>query len=363
MTILHNLAPSDCAIMPLMVDVAQLLAQPDLALEPRHLPKPDAEVRWVATSELEDPAPFLEGGELLLTTGLATKGWRRQWHGYVGRLAEAGVVALALGVGLTHERVPAGLRRACEEHDLNLIEVPQATTFVAVSRAAARLIQSRDDVESRLAMEAQRRLTAAAMRTEPSVGVADELGRASRRRHLPARARRPGDPGTPGAAAGAGGRRPGSRGPGADPAARAPRGVDLRRRAGHHAGGADRAAGPARRLPRRGDGRAGVRHPPQHGDDRRRRPRPGGRAGALRSRGRATGAAQGPRAVGARRDGGCLIAARGGRRPADPEPTSGAARGRPVRRTRGRPGVAGGVRAPRRTRRRRALGGLLPPAR
>lgn len=158
-----------------MVDVAQLLAQPELALEARHLPKPDAEVRWVATSELEDPAPFLEGGEVLLTTGLATKGWRSRWRGYVGRLADAGVVALALGVGLTHDRVPAGLRRACEEHGLNLIEVPQATTFVAVSRAAARLIQSREDAESKLAMEAQRRLTAAAMRTEPSVGVVDEL--------------------------------------------------------------------------------------------------------------------------------------------------------------------------------------------
>ncbi len=158
-----------------MVDVAQLLAQPELALEARHLPKPDAEVRWVATSELVDPAPFLEGGELLLTTGLATKGWRSQWHGYVGRLAEAGVVALALGVGLTHDRVPVGLRRACQAHGLNLIEVPPATTFVAVSRVAARLIQSREDAESKLAMEAQRRLTAAAMRTEPSVGVVDEL--------------------------------------------------------------------------------------------------------------------------------------------------------------------------------------------
>jgi purine catabolism regulator len=27
-------------------------------------------VRWVHTSELDDPTPYLEGGELLLTTGL-----------------------------------------------------------------------------------------------------------------------------------------------------------------------------------------------------------------------------------------------------------------------------------------------------
>jgi len=30
----------------------------------------DAPVRWVHTSELDDPGPYLEGGELLLTTGL-----------------------------------------------------------------------------------------------------------------------------------------------------------------------------------------------------------------------------------------------------------------------------------------------------
>ncbi|WP_183096114.1 PucR family transcriptional regulator ligand-binding domain-containing protein, partial [Nocardioides stalactiti] len=103
-----------------MVDVAELLRAPGLALEPLHVPRPDAEIRWVATSELVDPAPFLEGGELLLTTGLATKGWRTQWDPYVGRLADAGVVGLGLGVGLTHARTPAGLRAACERHGLNL---------------------------------------------------------------------------------------------------------------------------------------------------------------------------------------------------------------------------------------------------
>ena len=30
----------------------------------------DRPVRWVAVSELEDPTPFLEGGELVLTTGM-----------------------------------------------------------------------------------------------------------------------------------------------------------------------------------------------------------------------------------------------------------------------------------------------------
>ncbi len=158
-----------------MVDVALLVRQEGLRLHAVHLPRPDAVVRWVATSELEDPSPFLEGGELLLTTGLATQGWRSQWNAYAERLAGAGVTSLALGVGLTHRRAPAALVRACEQHGLNLLEVPRQTTFVAVSRAAAHLIEQRDESEARLALETQRQLTAAAVRDDPRQAVVGRL--------------------------------------------------------------------------------------------------------------------------------------------------------------------------------------------
>jgi purine catabolism regulator len=158
-----------------MVHVALLVEQHELRLRAVHLPQPDATIRWVATSELEDPAPFLEGGELLLTTGLATRTWRSQWDGYVHRLASAGVSSLALGVGLTHRRAPAALVRACEQHGLNLLEVPRKTTFVAVSRAAVRLIEQRDESEAKLALQTQRHLTAAAVRDDPRQAVVGRL--------------------------------------------------------------------------------------------------------------------------------------------------------------------------------------------
>lgn len=161
--------------MAAMVDVALLLQQAELRLHAVHLPRPDAAIRWVATSELEDPSPFLEGGELLLTTGLATRGWRSQWNGYAERLAAVGVTSLALGVGLTYRRAPAGLVRACQQHGLNLLEVPRETTFVAVSRAAVHLIEQRDESEARLALETQRQLTAAAVRDDPRQAVVGRL--------------------------------------------------------------------------------------------------------------------------------------------------------------------------------------------
>lgn len=159
-----------------MVDLSALLALPEPALHPVSLPAAQRDLRWVATSELEDPTPFLEGGELLLTTGLATTGWDEEWWPYVSRLAAAGVVGLALGVGLTHAAVPEALVRAARDHDLNLIEVPRETSFVSISRAAAGLIARGDEAEARVALEMQRRLTTAAMQDRPEGALIEALG-------------------------------------------------------------------------------------------------------------------------------------------------------------------------------------------
>jgi purine catabolism regulator len=160
-----------------VASVQDILDQRDLGLAVAWLADPDAEVRWVATSELADPAPFLEGGELLLTTGLGTLDWRSQWSGYVGRLLEAGVVALGLGVGLTHRKPPAALVRACREQGLNLLVVPRETAFVAVSRSAARLIEHREEAQARAALEMQRELTAAASRQDARKAIVERLAR------------------------------------------------------------------------------------------------------------------------------------------------------------------------------------------
>ena len=149
-----------------MATVRDLLREPRLDIVETHLPHPDAEVRWVATSELADPGPFLEGGEVLLTTGLDAAGWQGEWRGYVERLVAARVAALGLGVGLTHRRPPAALVDACRGLGLNLFEVPRETGFVAISRAAARLIQLGEEAAAREALTAQRELTRAALHTD-----------------------------------------------------------------------------------------------------------------------------------------------------------------------------------------------------
>ncbi|WP_238173633.1 PucR family transcriptional regulator [Kribbella speibonae] len=157
--------------------MADVLDQHQLRLTALHLPAPHEPVRWVATSELLDPGPFLEGSELLLTTGLETKGWRSEWDAYVGRLVEVCVAALGIGTGLTHARPPRSLVTACERHGLNLIEVPRGTTFVAISRQTAQLLEESEAKASRAGFELQRRLTAAATRPDPTVSILNTLAR------------------------------------------------------------------------------------------------------------------------------------------------------------------------------------------
>ena len=55
-------------------------------------------VRWVHISELEDPTPWLSGGELLLTTGMGLADPEAQ-RAYVKRLAGHGLAGLGLGTG------------------------------------------------------------------------------------------------------------------------------------------------------------------------------------------------------------------------------------------------------------------------
>ncbi|SEF53820.1 purine catabolism regulatory protein [Nonomuraea solani] len=134
----------------------------------------DAAVRWVAVSELADPTPYLEGGELLLTTGMRMEGDLRH---YVGRLVARGVAGLGFGVGVSHEETPPALVEAAEEAGLPLFEVPRETPFIAVGKAVSELLAAEQYEEVTRAFAAQGRLTRAALRPEGMHAVIDRLAK------------------------------------------------------------------------------------------------------------------------------------------------------------------------------------------
>ncbi len=67
-----------------------------------------AHVRWVHSTELPDPTPWLKGGELLLTTGIQLTGPKLQRE-LVERLADHDIAGLGFGTGFAHRRLPAAL--------------------------------------------------------------------------------------------------------------------------------------------------------------------------------------------------------------------------------------------------------------
>ncbi len=159
----------------LMVPLSSLLAIDALNL--RLVVPGEGEVRWVATSELADPTPFLEGGEVLLTTGLNAQGWRAEWRRYVERLRRTGVTAIGIGTGLTHRHPPAGLVKACRAEGMPLFEVPTQTSFVSISRAAVELLEGAEQALARRVVVAQHDLTAAALGAAPERDVIRVLSR------------------------------------------------------------------------------------------------------------------------------------------------------------------------------------------
>jgi purine catabolism regulator len=161
-----------------MTSVAELVADPVLRLHVaagrRGL---DREVTAAAVSELTEPGPWLQGGELLLTIGLLL----HRYEDYVAHLDAAGVPALGLGLGagLRHQTVPEALAVACEAVGMPLLAVPDGVPFIAVTKAVFALRARAERKHLERALATQRALTAAAVSPGGLGGILAAHGRAT----------------------------------------------------------------------------------------------------------------------------------------------------------------------------------------
>jgi len=106
-------------------------------------------VRFVHSTELADPTPWLKGGELLLSTGLQLRGPKAQRE-FVDRLADHEIAGLGFGTGFTHRRLPAALLAAARKRGFPLFEVPYELPFIAITeRAFAHLLDERYEMLQR----------------------------------------------------------------------------------------------------------------------------------------------------------------------------------------------------------------------
>lgn len=154
---------------PTVADLCRLAPEALVPVVPAE--PPSVPIAAVHVSELVDPTPYLDGGELLLTTGLELPRRGGSIGPYVARLRAVGVAALALGLGPKHRRVPSALLTACQAEELPLLVVPDIVPFQRVTRTfwetvGEERLRAHDD-----ALGSQRRLVAAAASDAPRQGV------------------------------------------------------------------------------------------------------------------------------------------------------------------------------------------------
>lgn len=98
-------------------------------------------VRWVHISELTDIAGMLQGGELVLTTGVMLPEDREALARYIDALADVGAAGLVVELGRRYaDALPKPLVRAAERRDLPLVALRTEVRFVAVTEAVHALV-------------------------------------------------------------------------------------------------------------------------------------------------------------------------------------------------------------------------------
>ena len=112
--------------------VRELVTRPPLRLRVVVEGDMDRMIRWVHSSEMPDPAPYLRGDEVVLTAGV----W--YWHGmapgaFAAGLGHANAAALGFGTNPLVEDVPAELIDACRAWGLTLFHVPPDVSFIEIA--------------------------------------------------------------------------------------------------------------------------------------------------------------------------------------------------------------------------------------
>ncbi|GAA2469701.1 PucR family transcriptional regulator [Streptomyces thermolineatus] len=185
------------------VSLRELVGRSDLGLRQVGGPRRDVAISLVHTSEMDDPLPYLLGGELILSAGVrfpgpdgsdaaphgdlrggagggagdASGGASPPWDRYVARAVEGGAAALGFGLAPVHDETPRSLVEACDRHGLPLLEVPRGTRFASVERAVWQALTEARHRELRRVAEAQASLATAAARPDPVPAVLRQTAR------------------------------------------------------------------------------------------------------------------------------------------------------------------------------------------
>nr|WP_281289365.1 PucR family transcriptional regulator [Lacisediminihabitans profunda] len=170
---------ADRALLPSIRDILRLDAvasgMPEVLAGESKLDNP---VRWVHVTETTGTASLVNGGELLLSTGV---GWPQGEHGldgYVEGLALVGVAGLILELGARFKTAPSRLLEQCRTHDFPLIVLHRETRFIAITEAVHGRIISDQMIALRARDEIHALFTELSLRGSPADFIVAQVGRA-----------------------------------------------------------------------------------------------------------------------------------------------------------------------------------------
>jgi PucR family transcriptional regulator, purine catabolism regulatory protein len=102
----------------------------------------DRPVRWVHIAEIADIAKLINGGELLLTTGMGIDRAASAQRRYLAGIAEAGAAGLVVELGRAFGEIPAAMVQAAAQRGFPLIALEREARYVEVTEAVHRAIIS-----------------------------------------------------------------------------------------------------------------------------------------------------------------------------------------------------------------------------
>ncbi|MCT9868170.1 PucR family transcriptional regulator [Paenarthrobacter aurescens] len=140
----------------------------------------DSSISWVHSSDLDDPTPFLDAGQLLLTDGTqfpVDEASGPLYNEYVERLVNHGISGLGFATQVIHGVLPQGLEDACRRQGLPLLEVPDRTPFIAIIRFVADWLAREQHARAEWSLQAQRAIARAALRPDGLRSILAELER------------------------------------------------------------------------------------------------------------------------------------------------------------------------------------------
>ncbi|HEX3791368.1 MAG TPA: PucR family transcriptional regulator ligand-binding domain-containing protein [Pseudonocardiaceae bacterium] len=150
------------------ITVADVLALPVLAAGQPKVVTGQSQlgrvVGWVHITELTDPATFLKGGELVLTTGMPLPTEPSRIRRYVDELAAVGAAGLVIELVRRYHRAPDELVRACRARDLPLVTLSKDVNFLEVTQVVHALILGNQTEAIRRTQQIHDRFTALTLR-------------------------------------------------------------------------------------------------------------------------------------------------------------------------------------------------------